>query len=313
MKNKLKKYLLENGQTTFKKSKDGKNLRVVFWKAKKNKAYGTVFFLNGHREFIEKYSRTFQFFLKKGFNVITLDWRGWGLSDRPFPSRPKVQHISSTAEYQMDLDAVIRLAQEKKLTKPWNLVAHSLGCLLGLRRLISDPYCFNKYIFLSPLWGNVRSIPRPIQRLLMGCEKILQFLCLTEITNKDPKKYKPYSLTVNFKGNTLTSDKKQFDRLQTILRENTGLHSGTPTLGYLIAILKEINELNLVHLPNKPTLVLLALQERITDNNAVLGFIKRHEFIKIEKIPNAQHEILIEKEEIRGKALSLMHTFLKAS
>ena len=65
MKNKLKKHMLENGQTTFKRSKDGKNLRIVFWKAKKVKAYGTVFFLNGHREFIEKYSETFQFFLKK--------------------------------------------------------------------------------------------------------------------------------------------------------------------------------------------------------------------------------------------------------
>ena len=313
MKNKLKKHMLENGQTTFRKSKDGKNLRIVFWKAQKVNAFGTVFFLNGHREFIEKYSKTFQFFLKKGFNVITLDWRGWGLSDRPFPSRPKVQHIYSTAEYQMDLDVVIALAQEKNLAKPWNLVAHSLGCLIGLRRLISDPRRFSKYIFLSPLWGNVRLIPRPFQRLLLRCEKILQFLSLTEITHQNPKSYKPYSLTVHFKENTLTSDKKQFDRLQAILRENTELHSGTPTLGYLIAILKEINVLNAVDLPNKQILVLLAVQERITDNDAVLRFIKRHEFIKVEKIPKAQHEILIEKEEIRGKALSLMHAFLKAS
>ena len=313
MKNKLKKHMLENGQTTFRKSKDGKNLRIVFWKAQKVNACGTVFFLNGHREFIEKYSKTFQFFLKKGFNVITLDWRGWGLSDRPFPSRPKVQHIYSTEEYQIDLDVVIALAKEKNLAKPWNLVAHSLGCLIGLRRLISNPRRFSKYIFLSPLWGNVRLIPRPFQRLLLRCEKILQFLSLTEITHQNPKSYKPYSLTVHFKENTLTSDKKQFDRLQAILRENTELHSGTPTLGYLIAILREINVLNAVDLPNKQILVLLALQERITDNDAVLRFIKRHEFIKVEKIPKAQHEILIEKEEIRGKALSLMHAFLKAS
>tara|TARA_B100000963_G_scaffold167805_1_gene145779 strand:+ start:296 stop:1237 length:942 start_codon:yes stop_codon:yes gene_type:complete len=313
MKNKLKKHMLENGQTTFRKSKDGKNIRIVFWKAKKVRTYGTVFFLNGHREFIEKYSKTFQFFLEKGFNVITLDWRGWGLSDRPFPSRPKVQHIYSAAEYQVDLDMVISLAQEKNLAKPWNLVAHSLGCLLGLRRLISDPCCFSKYVFLSPLWGNVRSVARPIQRLLVKCEKILRFLSLTEITNQDPKKYKPYSLTVNFKGNTLTSDKKQFDRLQTILRENTELHSGTPTLGYLIAILKEVYELSIVDLPDSKILVLLAEQERITDNGAVRRFIKRHEFIRVETIQQAQHEILIEKEDIRGKALSLMYTFLKAS
>ena len=313
MKKKLKKHALENGQTSFKKCQDGRKLRIIFWKAKKIKAYGTIFFLNGHREFIEKYSETFRFFLKIGFNVITLDWRGWGLSDRPFPSRPKVQHIYSTAEYQMDLDVVIALAQEKNLAKPWNLVAHSLGCLLGLRRLISDPRCFSKYIFLSPLWGNVRSIPRPFQRLLLGCEKILQFLSLTEITHQNPKRYKPYSLTVNFKENTLTSDRKQFDRLQAILRENNVLHSGSPTLGYLISILKEIDHLNLVDLPDKKILVLLAAEERITDNHAVLRFIKRNKFIKVEKISKAQHEILIEQEEIRGKALSLMHTFLKAS
>ena len=313
MKKKLKKHALENGQTSFKKCQDGRKLRIIFWKAKKIKAYGTIFFLNGHREFIEKYSETFRFFLKIGFNVITLDWRGWGLSDRPFPSRPKVQHIYSTAEYQMDLDVVIALAQEKNLAKPWNLVAHSLGCLLGLRRLISDPRCFSKYIFLSPLWGNVRSIPRPFQRLLLGCEKILQFLSLTEITHQNPKRYKPYSLTVNFKENTLTSDRKQFDRLQAILRENNVLHSGSPTLGYLISILKEIDHLNLVDLPDKKILVLLAAEERITDNHAVLRFIKRNKFIKVKKISKAQHEILIEQEEIRGKALSLMHTFLKAS
>ena len=47
--------------------------------------------------------------------MITLDWRGWGLSDRPFPSRPKVQHISSAAEYQLDLNVAIGLATEKKL------------------------------------------------------------------------------------------------------------------------------------------------------------------------------------------------------
>ena len=312
MNTKLKKYSLENGQTIFKKTEDGRTLRIAIWKAKKVEANGTVFFLNGHREFIEKYSKTFEFFIKKGFNVITLDWRGWGLSDRPFPSRPKVQHISSAAEYQLDLNVVIGLAKEKNLIKPWHLVAHSLGCLLGLRRLLIEPKRFNSYIFLSPLWGNVRSLPRWVQKLLLRYEKTLKRLWLTKITNQNPKKYKPYSLTVNFKENTLTSDKKQFNRLQAILRENTELHSGTPTLGYLIAILREINELSFVNLPNSKILVLLAGHEQITDNDAALNFIKRHDFIELEIIKKAQHEILIEKEEIRVEAISLIHTFLKS-
>ena len=128
----LKKYMLENGQTFFRKSKDGRKLRIAIWKTQKKKVNGTVFFLNGHREFIEKYSETFEFFIRKGFNVITLDWRGWGLSERPFPSHPQFQHISSAAEYQLDLDELISLAKQKNLSPPWHLIAHSLGCLIGL-------------------------------------------------------------------------------------------------------------------------------------------------------------------------------------
>ena len=304
--------MLENGQTFFRRAEDGRNLRIAIWEARPKKALGTIFFLNGHREFIEKYSETYAFFSKKGFNVITLDWRGWGLSERPFPSKPKIQHISSAAEYQLDLDTVIGLAKEKNLTHPWHLVAHSLGCLLGLRRLVLEAQCFDKYIFLSPLWGNMLMVPRPIQRFLIKYEKVLKLLQLTKITNQNPKKYKPYSLTVDFKKNTLTSDRSQFNRLQTILKEHTKLHSGVPTLGYLIAILKEIDELNQVDFPNRKILVFLAEREQITDNNAVMRLISRHNFVNVSIIKQAQHEILIEKEELKIEALSLMHKFLKS-
>ena len=115
---------------------------------------------------------------------------------------------------------------------------------------------------------------------------------------------------MDFRKNTLTSDKKQFKRLQTILENNLKLHSGVPTLGYLIAILKEIDSLNRVDLPNKNILVLLADQERITDNKAVLRLIRRYDFINVVKIKKAQHEILIEKETIRKEAMSLIHKFI---
>ena len=306
----LERFMLENGETIFTKAKDGQKLRMAIWKNQKEKVCGTIFFLNGHREFIEKYSETFALFIKKGFNVITLDWRGWGLSERPFPSQPKIQHISSAAEYQLDLDELISLAKQKNLSTPWHLIAHSLGCLIGLRRLISEPQSFNKYIFLSPLWGNFPYIASPIQRLVIKFEKALRLLGLLMLTQQHPEKYKPYSLTVDFRKNTLTSDKKQFKRLQTILENNLKLHSGVPTLGYLIAILKEIDSLNRVDFPNRNILVLLAEQERITDNKAVMRLIRRYDFINVVKIKKAQHEILIEKETIRKEAMSVIHKFI---
>ena len=132
------------------------------------------------------------------------------------------------------------------------------------------------------------------------------------LTEQSPEKYKPYSLTVDFKKNTLTSDFKQFKRLQTILGENKNLHSGTPTLGYFIEILKEIDSLNHINIPDRKILVLLAEQEQITDNNAAKKLIERFDFIDLITIKESQHEILIEKEKIRKEALSLIHAFLKS-
>ena len=96
------------------------------------------------------------------------------------------------------------------------------------------------------------------------------------------------------------------------MKENPKLISGTPTLGYVIAILKEIEALNLAKIPNRKILVLLAEKEQITDNEAVMQSIHRYSFINTATINKAQHEILIEKEEIRQEALKVIHGFLKS-
>ena len=56
----LERFMLENGETIFRKTKDGRSLRMAIWKIQKDRVCGTIFFLNGHREFIEKYSETFE-------------------------------------------------------------------------------------------------------------------------------------------------------------------------------------------------------------------------------------------------------------
>ena len=99
--------------------------------------------------------------------------------------------------------------------------------------------------------------------------------------------------------------------MRTILKKNTELHSGTPTLSYLISILREIDELNRVDFPNRNVLVLLAEQEQITDNKAVIRLIRAYDFVDVVTIKKAQHEILIEKANIRSEALTLIYKFIK--
>ena len=109
---------------------------------------------------------------------------------------------------------------------------------------------------------------------------------------------------MRFEENTLTSDYEQFTRLKNILRENPEIHSGVPTLGYLIAILEEIKSLKNILLSNKPITVFIAEREQVTDNDAVERFVLNNPFIKLIKIQNSKHEMLIEKKNVRKKILN---------
>ena len=80
---------------------------------------------------------------------------------------------------------------------------------------------------------------------------------------------------------------------------------------YLIAILKEIDALNQVDFPYRNVLILLAEHEKITDNRAVKRLIRKYDFLSAVTIKNAQHEIMIEKKEIKSEALSVIHSFIK--
>ena len=40
----LERYMLENGETIFRKTKDGRSLRMAFWKIQKERVSGTIFF-----------------------------------------------------------------------------------------------------------------------------------------------------------------------------------------------------------------------------------------------------------------------------
>ena len=309
----LEKYRLEKGNIWFTTTEDGKKIRLALWKTNLKKNKGTIFFLNGHREFIEKYTESFGYFSSLGFNLITLDWRGWGLSERPFPKYPKIQHISHTREYQYDLNEIIKVAEKENLPRPWTMLAHSMGCLIGLRKLSEDPDLFDDYVFLAPLWGNIRSIPHIIQNVLIKSQSIIRLIGLMKITSQNSKNYKPYALTVNFNDNTLTTDYDQFMRLRNLLVENPEVHGGTPTLGYLIAVLKEIKALKNIVLPKKAITVFIAENEKITDNKAVKEFVANNPSIKLIEISNAKHEILIENKTIRQRILKEIELALEKS
>ena len=63
---------------------DGIRLRAAHWPGS---GKGTVFLLPGRTEYIEKYAPPAAEFCRCGWDVLTLDWRGQGMSDRALPDR----------------------------------------------------------------------------------------------------------------------------------------------------------------------------------------------------------------------------------
>ncbi len=66
---------------------------------------GSIIMCPGRTEFIEKYFETTADLIQKGFNVLMVDPRGQGLSDRQVPRN--VGYVRNFADYQLDLDATL--------------------------------------------------------------------------------------------------------------------------------------------------------------------------------------------------------------
>ncbi|HHC29296.1 MAG TPA: alpha/beta hydrolase, partial [Rhodobacterales bacterium] len=77
-----------NGKAVWRQADDGMRLRIGWWSPVPASApKGTVFLFPGRTEYIEKYGSAARVFTAGGYGLITIDWRGQGLTERAFPDR----------------------------------------------------------------------------------------------------------------------------------------------------------------------------------------------------------------------------------
>tara|TARA_B100001245_G_C22572384_1_gene284958 strand:+ start:190 stop:528 length:339 start_codon:yes stop_codon:yes gene_type:complete len=71
--------------------KDGINIRLCCWinDSEGKSSRGTILLQQGYNEFIEKYFEVIGEFLKRGFSVISFDWRGQGMSEKMLENKNK--------------------------------------------------------------------------------------------------------------------------------------------------------------------------------------------------------------------------------
>lgn len=290
---------------------DGTKIRTGYFPAA-GQPTSTILLLNGHREFIEKYTEFIEDFQSRGFNVYTMDHRGQGLSQRALEDRNK-SHNPDFDKLVTDID---QLVQEKikpaHLGHPFYIVAHSMGALLALHYLHDTGELVEKAVLLSPLTElNTRS------RFFIMLMKIF-FAVMNAIgfgSKFAPGQARGQSMINHDEAfSKLTHDQMRYQWSQDALSANPDLFIGGVTYGGAAGTTRSLKKLagkGYIGAIKTPILCLLSEQEHVVNNKSTQTLMKKMLNVRIETIPGARHEIYRETDEIRNIILQKIDRFLE--
>jgi len=273
---------------------DGVRIRVAVWP--KTGAKGTVLLFPGRTEYAEKYGRAAGDLAARGYAMVAIDWRGQGLADR-ITDNPMTGHIDDFADYQKDVKAALAAARALDLPEPFFLIGHSMGGCIGLRA-VYDGLPVAAAAFSAPMWGiRINGFLRPVAWSLSWSGAMLGMGHLfTPGTKPDS-----YVLVEGFEDNKLTKDRDMFDYMvrQTQSVERFGL--GGPSLKWLYEGLVETARLMQAPAPDLPCVTFLGADERIVDTNRVAARMDDWPKGRLDIIPKAEHEIMMEVPQTRAR------------
>lgn len=288
---------------------DGRKIRVTSW-APPQASSGTVLLLQGRREFIEKYHETALELFGRGFAVVTLDWRGQGLSDRLLDD-PQRGHIQDFSDFITDLDQVMDWLRPN-IKAPVTLLAHSMGGHIAARYLAEHQPDIARAIFLAPMIG-IGFGPLPE----WGAALIARLASFVGGRGAYALFQGPYSEERRrAEGGLLSSDKDRLEEEIQACRTNPALALGGVTYGWIAAALASVKKLRAAGMAEAircPTLFVLAGRDRVVSNEQIRRFAARVSGAEIIEIADAQHEILKERSELRQEFWEAFDAFVAAT
>lgn len=291
----------ENVRAVWATASDGVRLRLATWPGGDK---GTVLLFPGRTEYVEKYGRTAADLVGHGFTTIAIDWRGQGLSDRLMEDRD-LGHVGKFLDYQRDVAELLAAARDQDLPKPYFLLAHSMGGCIGMRALLQG-LPVGAAVFSAPMWGIMLS------RRMRPVAWALSFLgrhvwggrLLTPGTTR-----RSYVSEAPFADNMLTTDPDMYAYMQRQVSTYPELSLGGPSLHWLHEALAECRRKADMQSPDIPALTFLGSNERVVDPAPIHARTAGWPGSRLRIIDTAEHEVLMERPEIRSRVLAETATF----
>jgi lysophospholipase len=288
------------------KTSDGVVLRFARFEPPPGRK-GTLCVFPGRAEFIEKYFEVVRDARARGFAVAILDWRGQGLSERALPNARK-GHVLDFAEYDRDLEAFVKEVVLPDCPPPHFALGHSMGAAVLLRSAHQSRRWFDRIVLSGPMIDLAGAVGSRFARASTHFTRLIGF----------GSSYVPGGggtaiNTLPFPGNNLTSDPVRYARTVAILDAEPSLGVGSPTVAWLDAAFKTMNEFADPHYASRlrqPLLLVAAGQDRVVSTPAISAFAVRLRAGSHLVVAGARHELLMEQDRYREQFWAAFDAFV---
>jgi len=298
------------GESGLVETPDGKLLRYAIWPPAKDSRKGTVCVFEGRGEFIEKYFETVGDILDRGYGVAIFDWRGQGgsgVKGRKFFER----HVASFDEYDEDLTTFMLDVVLPDCPPPYHAIAHSTGGLplvLGLVRR----HWFERVILTAPLFSLASTtIPWKLVHFLVGLLSAVGFGGFA-LPGRSARSF----AATSFFSNGFTSDEERFNRTKKIMRAAPYMTSKRPKIGWLNAAFSAMSKIRALPKASDlraPVLVVSSRRDCVVSIDEAEAFANRIANATNIVIDGAQHEILLERDELREQFWAAFESFFEGT
>ncbi|MGD9846638.1 MAG: alpha/beta fold hydrolase [Variibacter sp.] len=291
------------------KTPDGVSLRFARWRAPPGNK-GTVCLFQGRSEFIEKYFEVVRDLQARGFAVATLDWRGQGLSDRALGDSRK-GHVRRFSEYDADLETFMREVALPDCPPPHFALAHSMGGAVMLRLAHKGRNWFERMVLSAPM---IALAGRANSRAARMTARVLSLAGFGG--SFIPGGGATAIPSLPFEGNVLTSDPVRYARTSAIIDAAPALGVGAPTIAWLAAAYRCMHDFADIAYPlslRQPMLIVGAGQDAVVSTPAIEQFAIRLRAGSHVVVPGSRHELLMERDIVRGQFWAAFDAFVPGS
>jgi lysophospholipase len=277
----------------------GDGTRVRFARFRPEAPMARTLLLPGFTEFIEKHLETIAELLERRHEVLCVDWRGQGLSDRALTDRHR-GHIVSMELFLSDLREILEATEfgHDRGELDLNVIGHSMGGHLALRAAAEVGSGFDRIIAIAPMIDiQTGHFPRALSPWLA------RIAVLMGLASRYPPGAGGYGAKAKiFEGNLLTRDKARFQKTHAFIARDPRLALGNPTFAWINAAFDSINRLAeplVIERIRVPVLIFRAGQDHIVSNPAQERLCRALPDARLVDVDEAKHEILNETDAVR--------------